>query len=115
MRRFDVGLNHWANGKGVVMAKGYWVANVEVENLEEYMKYVQANAAAFAKYGGKFLVRAGKHEVREGQMNSRIVVIEFKDYATAVACYASPEYQTAMKFRLEHASINLAIVEGWDG
>ncbi|NOX72127.1 MAG: DUF1330 domain-containing protein [Alphaproteobacteria bacterium] len=97
------------------MAKGYWVANVSVDNLAEYKKYVEANAVAFAKYGGKFLVRAGKHEVREGQMNNRIVVLEFKDYETALACYASPEYQDAMKFRTDHASANLAIVEGWDG
>jgi uncharacterized protein (DUF1330 family) len=97
------------------MAKGYWVANVKVDNLEEYMKYVEANAVAFAKFGGRFLVRAGQHELCEGQMNSRIVVIEFKDYETARACYASPEYQAAMKFRTEHASANLAIVEGWEG
>jgi uncharacterized protein (DUF1330 family) len=97
------------------MAKGYWVANIEVENLEEYMKYVQANAIALTKFGAKFLVRAGRHEVPEGQVNSRIVVVEFKDYATALACYESPEYQYAMKFRLDHASGNLAIVEGWDG
>lgn len=97
------------------MAKGYWVANVEVENLDEYMKYVKANAVAFDKYGGKFLVRAGQHQVREGQVNSRIVVLEFKDYETAQACYDSPEYQSAMALRLEHASANMAIVEGWDG
>ena len=47
-------------------------------------------------------------------MNSRIVVIEFKDYATALACYDSPEYQEAMKLRIDHAVGNLAIVEGWD-
>jgi uncharacterized protein (DUF1330 family) len=97
------------------MAKGYWVANVEVENLDEYMKYVAANAVAFEKYGGKFLVRAGQNQVREGQSNSRIVVLEFKDYATAIACYESPEYQTAKAIRLAHAQSNLTIVEGWDG
>ncbi len=97
------------------MAKGYWVGNVKVENLAEYMKYVQANATAFEKFGGKFLVRAGQHELREGQMNDRIVVIEFKDYATAIACYDSPEYQAAMKLRIDHSSGSIAIIEGWEG
>ncbi|MFQ5438174.1 MAG: DUF1330 domain-containing protein [Paracoccaceae bacterium] len=96
------------------MPKGYWVANVEVENLDEYKKYVAANAAAFAKYGARFLTRGGRHEVVEGRMLSRIVVIEFKDYETARACYASPEYRAAMKLRLDHAVSNLAIVEGWE-
>lgn len=97
------------------MTKGYWVANVEVHNLDEYKKYVQANAVAFGKYGAKFLTRGGKHEVREGHVNSRVVVIEFKDYQTAIACYESPEYQDAMKLRTPFSQGNLAIVEGWDG
>jgi uncharacterized protein (DUF1330 family) len=97
------------------MAKGYWVANVAVENLEEYKKYVQANGVALAKYGGRFLVRGGQHENPEGNSGERIVVVEFQDYATAKACYISPEYQAAMKFRQGHAVANLVIVEGWDG
>ncbi|MBZ0127581.1 MAG: DUF1330 domain-containing protein [Rhodobacteraceae bacterium] len=97
------------------MAKGYWVANVDVRDLEQYKKYVAANAAAFNKYGARFLVRAGRHEVPEGRMNARIVVIEFPDYETALACYNSAEYREAMALRLPAADSNLAIVEGWDG
>jgi len=98
-----------------LMAKGYWVANVEVQDLDQYKKYVAANAVPFAKYGAKFLVRAGEHVVKEGQMNSRVVVIEFKDYETALACYDSPEYQEAMKLRVDYSIGNLAIVQGWEG
>jgi len=97
------------------MAKGYWVANVEVHDFEEYKKYIAANAVPFAKYGAKFLTRGGKHEVLEGQVNSRVVVIEFKDYETALACYKSPEYQEAMALRTAHSEGNMAVVEGWDG
>lgn len=97
------------------MAKGYWVANVDVRDLEQYKKYVAANGVAFAKYGGRFLVRAGRHVVPEGQVNSRIVVIEFPDYEAALACYESPEYREAMALRLPFATSNMAIVEGWDG
>ncbi len=97
------------------MAKGYWVANVDVKDLDQYKEYVAANALAFEKYGGRFLVRAGKNENKEGQMNSRIVVIEFKDYETAQACYTSPEYHAAMELRLPYSQANLSIVEGWDG
>jgi uncharacterized protein (DUF1330 family) len=55
--------------------------------------YVAANAKAFAKYGAKFLVR-GPAESREGSGRARNVVIEFKDYDTAKACYDSPEGKT---------------------
>lgn len=97
------------------MAKGYWIGNVDVHDAEAYKAYVAANAVAFAKYGGKFLVRGGQNEVREGRYASRLVVIEFKDYATAKACYDSPEYQAALKLRLPVSTGNIAIVEGWDG
>ena len=97
------------------MAKGYWVANVEVHNPEEYKKYLVANAVPFAKYGAKFLVRGGQNENCEGTVAGRVVVLEFKDYATALACYNSEEYQEVRKLRLGHSDGNMSIVEGWDG
>ena len=58
----------------------------------------RANAAAFAKYGAKFIVRGGRFEAPEGTPRARNVVLEFKDYDTAVACYHSAEYAAAMAF-----------------
>ena len=63
------------------MAKGYWIAHVDVADPEVYRTYVAANAAAFAKYGARFLVRAGAHVVAEGTSRARQVMIEFPDYA----------------------------------
>jgi uncharacterized protein (DUF1330 family) len=97
------------------MAKGYWVAHVDVADPEAYKAYVAANAAAFAKYGARFLVRAGRHEVAEGASRARQVVIEFKDYETALACYRSPEYQAALRLREAASTGDLVIAEGYDG
>jgi len=97
------------------MAKGYWVGHVEVNNEEGYKPYAAANAAIFKKYGGRFVVRGGKYECVEGQSRSRNVVIEFADYAAAVACYRSPEYQANLKIRQANAITDLIIVEGYDG
>lgn len=97
------------------MAKGYWIAHVEVHNDEGYKPYALANPAIFRKFGGKFVVRGGKFESPEGSARSRNVVIEFPDYASALACYNSPEYQANMKIRLAHASGEVIIVEGYDG
>ncbi len=57
----------------------------------------------------------GKYECPEGESRSRNVVIEFPDYATAVACYRSPEYQQNMKIRQANAITDIIIVEGYDG
>lgn len=69
------------------MAKGYWIGHVEVTDPEMYKKYVAVNGAAFAKYGGRFLVRGGTHVVASGAAKARQVVIEFPDYAAALACH----------------------------
>ena len=97
------------------MAKGYWIARVDVNNEEGYKPYAAANAAIFKKWGGRFVVRAGKFTGVEGASRSRNVVIEFPDYATALACYRSPEYQANIKVRQPHSAIDLLILEGYDG
>jgi uncharacterized protein (DUF1330 family) len=97
------------------VAKGYWLAQVEVTGPDGYKDYVAANQAAFRKYGARYVVRAGRYEAVEGACRSRLVVIEFVDYETALACYRSPEYQHAAALRQGHATVDIAVVEGYDG
>jgi len=99
------------------MAKGYWIAHVDVENPEGYKEYVAANAIAFAKYKPKFLVRGGEHKVVAGtaMTGKRHVVLEFDSYATAMACYESPEYKAAAKLRDKYAVADVVVIEGYTG
>ena len=97
------------------MAKGYWIGRVDVHSAEGYQPYAANNAAIFKKFGGRFVVRAGKYESPEGTARSRNVVIEFPDYATALACYNSPEYQAAIKLRAPHSAGDVMVIEGYDG
>jgi uncharacterized protein (DUF1330 family) len=95
--------------------KGYWIAHVDVSDPEAYKAYVAANAVAFRKYGAKFIVRGGAFEAPEGKSRSRNVVLEFKDYATALACYRSPEYAKAIALREGNAVADIIVIEGYDG
>jgi uncharacterized protein (DUF1330 family) len=97
------------------MAKGYWIGRVDVTSDEGYKPYAMGNQAIFKKYGARYVVRAGKFECVEGNARSRNVVIEFPDYATAVACYNSPEYQENMKLRQPHSTADIVVIEGYDG
>lgn len=97
------------------MNKGYWVARVDVTDPEAYKRYVAANAEPFKKFGARFLVRAGQFENPEGSSRARNVVIEFPSYQAAIDCWNSPEYQAAIKFRESASTIDLVIVEGYDG
>ena len=79
------------------------------------MPCLKQMVGVFAKYGGKFLVRAGRHVAKEGSSRTRNVVIEFRDYETAIACYNSPEYVRLVALRSPHAEGDLVIIEGYDG
>ena len=92
--------------------KGYWMAMVDVRDPYVYRKYIETNGMAFAKYGAKFLVRAGRNTDPEGPTGNRHVIIEFETYETALACYNSPEYQEALKHRLAGSVGKVVIVEG---
>lgn len=97
------------------MTKGYWVARVDVSDAEGYKAYIAANAEPFRKFGARFLVRAGRFENPEGTSRTRNVVIEFPSYQAALDCWKSPEYQAAIQLRLPVSTIDLVIIEGYDG
>jgi len=97
------------------MPKGYWLPQIDVSNPEGYKAYMAATPPAHEKYGGTALIRGGRMEVVEGKARARIVAREFPDYATALACYRSDEYQRARPLRLAHSRCDFVIVEGYEG
>ena len=97
------------------MAKGYWIARVDVSDPDAYKAYVAANAAAFKKFGARFLVRGGQLENPEGTSRNRNVVLEFASYQSALDCYKSPEYTAAIALRVNASVCDLVIIEGYDG
>ncbi len=97
------------------MTKAYWVAHVDVDDVETYKNYIAANRAAFAAYGARFLVRGGEYVQKEGKSRARTVVIEFASYEDALACYESDLYQKAKALRDPVSTGDLVIVKGYDG
>lgn len=98
------------------MAKGYWIAHVRVKDPERYKDYVAANAKAFEKYTGKFLVRGGENIVKNGDHPyDRHVVIEFDSYETALECYDSLEYRAAAIIRNEASDGYVVVIKGYEG
>jgi uncharacterized protein (DUF1330 family) len=96
------------------MAKGYWIARVDVRDGERYKDYVATAKPAFEKYGARFLARGGAFEALEGTARSRNVVIEFPSMQAALDCYNSPEYQAAKAIRQTVADAEMIVVEGFE-
>lgn len=97
------------------MSRGYWIPHIDVSDPDGYKRYVAATPPAHEKFQGVALVRGGRMEVVEGRARARIVLRQFPDYAAALACYGSPEYQSARPLRLAHSTGDFVIVEGYDG
>ncbi len=95
------------------MAKGYIIARVRIDDLEQYKKYMAVSPDAIGAFDGKFIVRGGKTHTAEGEEETRrIVVVEFPTYAAAKECYYSDVYQAAKGLRDGAAEAQFVLVEG---
>ncbi len=97
------------------MPKGYWIVRVDIADEDKYKAYIAANAEPLRKHGARFLVRAGRFENPEGTSRARNAVIEFPSFRAALDCWNSPEYQRAIKLRQDVSTIDLVIIEGYEG
>jgi uncharacterized protein (DUF1330 family) len=91
---------------------------VEVETIDEALmtEYRKHTPGAVAKFGGKFIVRGGKTRTVEGGWTpSRLVVIEFPDFAKAEEFYDSEHYKPLLAMRLKAGKSKAVIVDGHGG
>jgi uncharacterized protein (DUF1330 family) len=92
----------------------YVIADTDIKDHKTYDEYKRQVLPIIAKFGGRFIVRGGPHEVLEGQWRPhRIVVIEFPDMAAIKAWYSSPEYAPLLAMRQPAATDHLVAVEGF--
>ena len=91
----------------------YVIAEVEVTDpgkFEEYRKLVPPTIEAF---GGRYVVRGGAIDAREGGWQpSRVVIIEFEDMERAKAWHESDVYAPARALREASSNTRMIVVEG---
>jgi uncharacterized protein (DUF1330 family) len=91
----------------------YVIVDVDVHDAAKFEEYRKRVPATIAQYGGKYLVRGGACETKEGGWApKRVVVLEFPTMDQARKWYHSPEYAPALALRLKAANAKLVIVEG---
>ena len=91
----------------------YVIAEIDVVDPAAYEDYRKQVLAVVTKYGGKFIVRGGKIEPKEGGWTpKRLVVVEFASLAQAQKWYDSPEYAPLIKLRQKASKGKLILVEG---
>ncbi|MDO8299745.1 DUF1330 domain-containing protein [Lacisediminimonas sp.] len=100
------------------MKKAYIIAEITVTDPAGYAEYGPMASASVAEHGGRFLVRGGQREQREGadaqHSNAlRTVIVEFDSLEKARGWYESVEYTKAIAVRQANSIGRLCIVEGF--
>lgn len=78
----------------------------------EIAEYIERISGTFAPYGGRFLVHATQHEVKEGSWPGHVVMIGFPGIDEARDWWASPAYQEIAPLRSRHVEGDIILVEG---
>ena len=91
----------------------YLVARIVVDDDAKYAEYRAQVPPVIAAHGGRYLVRGGAVETKEGDPPpGRLVVVEFPNMASARTFYSSAEYAPLLKLRLDSAESEVVFVEG---
>jgi uncharacterized protein (DUF1330 family) len=92
--------------------RAYIVVQADISHPERYAEYAKLAPDIVAKYGGRYLARAGRTVTLEGPpARSRVVVLEFPSLEAAQTFYHSPEYTAARKLREDAATAQFVVVE----
>ena len=95
------------------MPSAYIIANVDVQNPQEYEEYKRLSTIAMKAHGAEVCVRGGKVEVLEGDWApNRLVMLKFPSVEQAKTFYNSVEYGAARKAREGIAKMRMIVVEG---
>lgn len=93
--------------------QAYFIAEIVVKDSAGYQEYLNAISPIVEKFGGTYLVRAGRTLQIEGaEPNGRIVVISFPNFDKAKAFQDAPETLAADEIRHRTATSRIFIVEG---
>ncbi len=88
------------------------IADINVQDANEYSEYRAANPGIIKKFGGRYLAVGGDVRVIEGDWTPRrVIIIEFPDMAAITAFYESPEYIRLREIRWKSADSRLVAVE----
>ena len=91
----------------------YLLARIEVQDEAGFAAYREQVMPVLAAHGGRYLVRGGPVEVREGPAPpGRLVVVEFPDMAAARAFYDSADYAPVLRLRLDSTVSEVVLVDG---
>ena len=79
----------------------YMIANLTVNDADEYRKYEKGFFPILKKFGGEFITFDDNHETLEGTdpLEGRVIIFKFPSEKAAKNWYNDAEYQALSEFR----------------
>jgi uncharacterized protein (DUF1330 family) len=71
----------------------FYIGQHEIDDEVAFAEYLKQTMPFIEKHGGRYLTKAGTHEMLEGQRPSRVVVVEFPSKQAIKDWYNDPGYQ----------------------
>jgi uncharacterized protein (DUF1330 family) len=91
----------------------YWIGEHDIKDAAAFADYLRQAVPLIERFGGRYLTRAGTHDVLEGGWRpTRVAVIAFPDMAALRQFYRSPEYQPLIALRRAAATDVVIAIDG---
>ena len=91
----------------------YIIVDVKILDPEKYKEYARQAPPTISAHGGRYLARAGKTEVLEGDVvPHRVVFLEFPDYERAREWWNSEMYRLPKPLRQSASEASMILVDG---
>ncbi|MBI1251866.1 MAG: DUF1330 domain-containing protein [Alphaproteobacteria bacterium] len=95
------------------MTTAFLVLDLRVNDLRDFLPYVDAIPAFIAKHGGRYASKGADPVVMEGDWSpQRLVILEFPSRSHAEAFLADPDAQDLFARRHRSTTSRLVLVEG---
>ncbi len=91
----------------------YWIGEHDIKDEAAFADYLRQAVPIIERFGGRYLTRAGTHDVLEGGWRpNRVAVIAFPDMAALQAFYRSADYEPLIVLRQKAATDVIIAIDG---
>jgi uncharacterized protein (DUF1330 family) len=90
----------------------YYIGQHVITDSAAFDDYLAKTIPFIEKHGGRYLTKAGTHEMLEGDLPSRVVIVEFPDKAAIKAWYNDAGYKPLIPKRHAVTRSTMIAIEG---
>jgi uncharacterized protein (DUF1330 family) len=90
----------------------YYIGQHVITDRAAFDDYLAKTIPFIEKHGGRYLTKAGTHEMLEGDLPSRVVIVEFPNKAAIKAWYNDPGYKPLIPKRHAVTRSTMIAIEG---